>query len=366
MNPWRADARRRAEAGAAGGVGVPAPGVAAGPFHRGLAGYAPSAMRDAPELAQAMGVGRVFLKVETERFGLPAFKILGASWAAQRLLAGRGVEDITLVTATDGNHGRAVARVARMRGLAAHILVPVGTAQARIDGIASEGAHVEVVDGSYDQAVERAASMADDTHVVLSDTSWPGYEDVPRWVVEGYETIFAEWDEQSGGSTPDVALIPVGVGSLGVAAAAHWPGERPLLVGLEPTSAACALESVRAGEPVSVPGPHTSIMAGLNAGSVSTLAWPVLRDRFGAFCTIGDDWAKEGMRRLAAIRIRAGEVSGGTIGAALAICSDPAARERLAIGEETQLFLLLTEGLTDPEAWQRAVGADDPNPLPEE
>src|SRR3954451_2897249 len=224
-----------------------APGDLAPSFHRGLSGYSPSELRAAPELAEAMRVGTVFLKVETERFGLPAFKILGASWAAEQLLAGRDLEGVTLVTATDGNHGRAVARVARMRGLAAHVLVPAGTAQARIDGIAGEGAHVEVVDGSSDEAVERATSMADDTHVVLSDTSWPGYEDVPRWVVEGYETIFLEADEQLGGELPDVAFIPIGVGSLAVAAAQHWPHAPPRLVGLEPADAACALESIRAG-----------------------------------------------------------------------------------------------------------------------
>jgi diaminopropionate ammonia-lyase len=329
---------------------------AAPAFHRRMAGYAPTELREAPELATAMGVGRVLLKLETERFGLPAFKILGASWAAERLLAGRDVDGITLVTATDGNHGRAVARVARMRGLAAHILVPAGTASARIDGIASEGAHVEVVDGSYDEAVARAADMADETHLVLSDTSWPGYEEVPRWVVEGYETIFREADEQLGGEQPDVALIPIGVGSLGVAAACHWPRGRPRLVGLEPETAACALASIRAGEPVTVPGPHESIMAGLNAGTVSKLAWPVLRDRFDAFVAIDDSWAEDGMRSLAAIGIEAGEVSGGTVGAALALCDDEAARQRLGLSADSTLFLLLTEGLTNPDSWLRAVG----------
>ena len=325
-------------------------------FHRAMDGYAPSELRDSPELAAAMRVGRVLLKVETERFGLPAFKILGASWAAEQLLSGRDLDGVTLVTATDGNHGRGVARVARMRGLAAHLLVPAGTAQARIEGIASEGANVEVIDGSYDEAVEQAAAMADDTHIVLSDTSWPGYEDVPRWVVEGYETIFRESDEQSGGIVPDVALIPIGVGSLAVAAAAHWPGEVPRLVGLEPETAACGLESIRAGQPVTVPGPHESIMAGLNAGTLSDLAWPVLRDRFDAFCAIDDGWAEEGMRRLAAIGVEAGEVSGGTVGAALAICQDDAARDALAIDGDSTLWLLLTEGLTNPEAWRRIVG----------
>jgi diaminopropionate ammonia-lyase len=243
-----------------------------------------------------------------------------------------------------------------VRGLRAHILVPAGTAQARVDGIAGEGAQVELVDGSYDDAVRKAAGMADDAHVVLSDTSWPGYEDVPRWVVQGYETIFREADGQLSGGAPDVALIPIGVGSLAVAAAAHWPGPGPRLVGLEPTSAACALESIRAGAPVSVPGPHESIMAGLNAGSVSQLAWPVLRDRFDAYCAIDDSWAEEGMRRLAAIGVSAGEVSGGTVGAALAICADESARDALGIGEGSSLFLLLTEGVTDPANWDRVLG----------
>jgi diaminopropionate ammonia-lyase len=325
-----------------------------------MAGYRASELRDAPELAQAMRVGRVVLKVETERFGLPAFKILGASWAAEQLLAGRDLAGLTLVTATDGNHGRGVARVARLRGLAAHILVPAGTAQARIDGIAAEGAEIEVVDGSYDEAVARAASLADESHLVLSDTSWPGYEDVPRWVVEGYETIFSEVDDQLGGGVPDVALIPIGVGSLAVAAANHWPGAQPRLVGLEPESAACALESIRAGEPVSVPGPHESIMAGLNAGTLSQLAWPVLRDRLDAFCTIDDSWAEHGMRALSRLGVEAGEVSGGTIGAALAIAGSDEARSDLGIAEDSTLFLLLTEGLTDPESWARIVGSPRP------
>src|SRR4051794_25749884 len=120
--------------------GGQAPGDQAPSFHRGLSGYSPSELRVAPELAEAMRVGTVFLKVETERFGLPAFKILGASWAAEQLLAGRDLEGVTLVTATDGNHGRAVARVARMRGVAAHILVPAGTAPGGVGGVAGGGA----------------------------------------------------------------------------------------------------------------------------------------------------------------------------------------------------------------------------------
>jgi diaminopropionate ammonia-lyase len=356
VNRARADAAGGADARpSADAAGADAPGSAAHAFHSRIEAYAPSELREAPELAQAMGVGRVWIKFERERFGLPAFKILGASWAAERLLSGRDPQGVTLVTATDGNHGRAVARVARMRALAAHILMPAGTAQARIDAIAGEGAHVEVVDGSYDDAVRQAAAMADDDHLVLSDTSWPGYEEVPRWVVEGYDTIFREADEQLNGERPDVALIPIGVGSLAAAAAAHWATVPPRLVGVEPVDADCALESIRAGERVDVPGPHESIMAGLNAGTVSLTAWPLLRARFDAFCAIEDSWAEEGMRRLAALGLQAGEVSGGAVGAGLALCGDAGSREQLGLTEKTTLFLLLTEGVTDPANWQRVV-----------
>jgi diaminopropionate ammonia-lyase len=140
-------------------------------FHRSLPGYEPTRLVDAPSLAAEWGVGRVLLKFEEERFGLPAFKFLGASWAARALLGEPPYDGrLEFVAATDGNHGRAVARVARLAGIGATILVPAGTAQARIDAIASEGARVEVVEGSYDDAVRRSASMASESSLVLSDT----------------------------------------------------------------------------------------------------------------------------------------------------------------------------------------------------
>ncbi|MDQ6939152.1 MAG: pyridoxal-phosphate dependent enzyme, partial [Verrucomicrobiota bacterium] len=176
-------------------------------FHQRLPGYAVTPLIDAPEIARSLGVGQVLLKNESSRLGLPAFKILGASWAVYHVLEnrlGRSLEPwtnleelrqriaplrpLTLATATDGNHGRAVARVAAMFGFAARIYVPKGTAQARIDGIASEGAQVEIVDGTYDDAVARAAKDASERCLIISDTSWPGYEEIPRWVAEGYST----------------------------------------------------------------------------------------------------------------------------------------------------------------------------------
>ena len=174
------------------------------------------------------------------------------------------------------------------------MLVPAGTVQARIDAIAGEGAAVEVVDGSYDDAVRRSAEMAGPRRLVLSDTSWPGYEEVPSWVIEGYATIFHEIDEQAGGPI-DVAFVPIGVGALAAAAASHLAG-RCRLVGVEPAGAACVLESARAGEITEVPGPHGSIMAGLNAGRPSMVAWPLVSGAFDLFCAAEDAVAVEGTR----------------------------------------------------------------------
>ena len=323
-------------------------------FHRGLPGYTPTPLVDAPELAAEWSVGSVGLKFEKERFGLPAFKFLGVSWAAQRLLGDPPHDpQLELVAATDGNHGRAVARIARMAGLGATILVPDGTVDARIEAIAGEGAKVEVVDGTYDDAVRRMAQRAGPRRLVLSDTSWPGYEEVPRWVIEGYATIFHEVDEQSPEGF-DVAVVPIGVGALAAAAARHLAG-RARLVSVEPTTAACMLESVRGGQITEVPGPHGSIMAGLNAGLPSLVAWPIVSGGFDIFCAAEDDVAVDGMRRLAALGIAAGECSGGAVGACGRLLADPAARQALAAGPDSSVLVLLTEGVTDPDAYARLV-----------
>jgi diaminopropionate ammonia-lyase len=324
-------------------------------FHRALPGYAPTRLVEAPELASDWGVGSVRLKFEEERFGLPAFKFLGVSWAAQRLLGDPPHGgDIELVAATDGNHGRAVARVASMSGLGATILVPVGTARPRIEAIEGEGATVEVIDGSYDDAVRRSAAMAGPRRLVLSDTSWPGYEEVPGWVIEGYATIFHEIDEQGEGAQIDLAIVPIGVGALAAAAVRHLAGGARL-VGVEPTAAACMLQSVRAGQITEVPGPHGSIMAGLNAGLPSMVAWPLVSAGFDVFCAAEDELAVEGMRRLAKLGLAAGECSGGALGAAARLLADPAARKALDVNADTTVLVLLTEGVTDPEAYDRLV-----------
>ncbi|MBA2512944.1 MAG: diaminopropionate ammonia-lyase [Solirubrobacterales bacterium] len=353
-------------------------------FHRRLPGYTPTPLLDVPVLARAMGVGSVLVKDETSRLGLPSFKILGASWAVYRALeAQRGVfaeweriEDLAaqlaqsglvLVAATDGNHGRAVARMARLLGLGALILVPDDMAVARRAAIAEEGAELVVVEGSYDDAVARSAlTAADDRHVLVSDTSWSGYEEVPGAVIDGYSTLLSEVDDELAarrGRDPDVVFMQVGVGAFAAAVTRHYrrPGRprTPCLVSVEPEQAACVLASQRAGRIVTLPGSQHSIMSGLNCGTPSLLAFPVLQQAVDVFCAIEDDVAREGVRALFDAGIRAGECSGGGVGAALHLLgasADPAWRARLGVGPDSCVLLFLTEGVTDPLAYDAIVG----------
>jgi diaminopropionate ammonia-lyase len=336
-------------------------------FHQRLPGYTPTPLIDAPEIAEILGVGQLLLKNESSRLGLPAFKILGASWAVHRALENLApsARPRTLVTATDGNHGRAVARVAAMFGLGARIYLPRGTAQARIDGIASEGAEVVIVDGTYDEAVERAAREADADCLVVSDTSWPGYEEIPRWVAEGYSTIMWEIDDElarRGWRQPDLIAVQFGVGALAVAVVRHYEGSPAKIVSVEPLRAACALAAIKAGAVVSIPGPHDSIMAGLNCGRVSLVAWPVISRGIAAFIAIGDDRAREAMRALARIGVVAGETGASGVAGLLELLTGPQSaeyRQALEITEQTRVLAFITEGATDPESYESIVQANE-------
>ncbi|WP_347354962.1 pyridoxal-phosphate dependent enzyme, partial [Intrasporangium sp.] len=237
-------------------------------FHRSLPGYAPTPLRDLPDIARRLGLGRVLAKDESDRFGLPAFKLLGASYAVHRAVEQQ--RPAALVTATDGNHGRALARTGRLLGLPVHVYVPAGVHPQAVAAIESEQAAVHRVAGDYDEAVRHARAAAADLGALLvQDTAWPGYERIPGWVVDGYATMFEEVDEQLARLqvAPDVVVVPVGVGSLALAALRHYRDRSrtqvPALVSVEPDCAACVLASLHAGEPTSVVTGET-IMAGLN------------------------------------------------------------------------------------------------------
>jgi diaminopropionate ammonia-lyase len=356
--------------------------------HRRLPGYAPTPLARCPGLAAQLGVAEVWVKDETSRLGLPAFKMLGASYACYRALTGRlghevpwdSVADLaaglaplgplTLCTATDGNHGRAVARMARLLGLRAVIYVPQETAVPRIEAIASEGALVTRVPGGYDAAVRRSAQDASDSCIVVSDTSWPGYTQIPCWVIDGYSTVFAEVSGQlaeAGHGEPDVVAVPVGVGALAAATVVHYKAGDAAgptaLLGVEPESARCVTESLRAGRPVTLPFPQTSIMAGLNCGTPSQVAWPLLAQGIDAMAVVSDGWAMAAMRSLAAAGIVAGESGAASLAGLQALCAsqgDGAARAALRLGRESSVLVLCTEGATDPAAWERIVGRPVP------
>ncbi|MGI8664091.1 MAG: diaminopropionate ammonia-lyase [Acidimicrobiales bacterium] len=341
-------------------------------FHRRLPGYAPTPLVAAPDLAQELGLRRLWVKVESSRLGLPAFKMLGASWATYRALCDRlGAEPewttlddlrvalvplglLRLVAATDGNHGRAVARTAKLLGYGAGIYVPEGTAAARIEAIESEGASVTVVAGSYDDAVALSAKAAAADVLVISDTSWEGYTEVPRWVIDGYSTIFAELDKQLDGATPDVAFAQMGVGALAAAVVDRYESSTSI-VAVEPLSAACGLRSAEAGEPTHVPGPHDSIMAGLNCGNVSVLAWPTLAAGVDAFVAVDDAAAERAVRDLDGIDIVAGETGGaGLAGLRALVEAGPSAGGVDLAGKA--VLTICTEGATDPVAYERITG----------
>ncbi len=335
-------------------------------FHRTLPGYAPTPLRDVPRLATELGVGRVLVKEESSRLGLPAFKVLGASYAIARALGERfGLATITLdavreavrgtavrlYAATDGNHGRAVAHVAALVGANATIYYPPGITEAAKKAIAAEGARTVESEGDYDDVVARAAAdaAADPTAVLVQDTSWDGYTDIPQWIVDGYATLCLEADQQLaalGVAAPDLVVIPVGVGSFAQAVVSHYRtagADGGTLLAVEPDRAAGLVASLRAGRPVTAPVGDT-IMTGLCCGTVSALAWPVLRDGLDGAVTVSDDQAAAAVDDLARDGVDAGPCGAATLAAARLVLGQPGWREAIGLRADAVVLLLSTEG----------------------
>jgi diaminopropionate ammonia-lyase len=325
-------------------AGPPAAGRARA-FHQSLPGYAPTPLVPLPQLAAELDVGQVLVKDESSRLGLPAFKILGASWACHQMLERQ--PGATLVTGTDGNHGRAVARMAAHFGVRATVFVPRIIRPETAALIAGEGATVVPVDGDYDETVRAAAALAaaQPDHALVQDTAWPGYERVPAWIVEGYQTLPGEMDEQLG-RAPDLVVVPVGVGSLAQAVITHYrrPGRpHPAVLAVEPESAAGLLASLRAGELISVPTAET-VMAGLNCGTVSAAAWPVLRPGCDAAVAVTDQDARQATADLGGLGVSSGPSGAATLAGARAVLTRPERRSALRLGQDAVVVLLSTEG----------------------
>lgn len=332
-----------------------APGAAATPrrtdeirrFHQTLPDYAVTPLVALPTIAESLGLRAVFVKDESLRLGLPAFKMLGASWAIHRVLESNHCARPRLVTATDGNHGRAVARMAALMKLRATIVVPEGVSERAVERIRAEGADVRVLDMPYDRAVEHAATLAetDPDALLVQDTSWPGYEDVPQWIVDGYATLFDEAADQAAalGSGFDLVVVPAGVGSL-AHAAVTFGGSHPdcRIVSVEPDVADCVRASLCAGTLTTVPTGHTS-MAGLNCGTPSYLAWPDLQKGLAGAVVVDDDAAADAIAELAPLGVDAGPCGAASLAALRILSADPV-RARLGLNPDSTVLLLNTEG----------------------
>ena len=326
---------------------------------RAWPGYAPTPLVPLPELAAEAGIADLRLKDESRRFGLGSFKALGGAYAVAQQVALHD-RPIVVACATDGNHGRSVAWGARQAGCRAVIFVHETVSQGRIDAIAAYGAAVIQLPGNYDDAVRHAADCAArEGWIVVSDTSYPGYTDIPRAVMQGYRVMAEEALAQCP-APPTHIFVQGGVGGVAAAVAAQAAIDTPAarLVVAEPDRAACLLASARAGAAVTVGGALDTIMAGLACGEPSELAWQGLERAAFAFAEVPDDDVAPLMRRLAnrTPPVESGESAVAGLAVLLRAAADPAARAALGLGPESRALVFSTEGATDPALYEALAG----------
>ena len=346
-------------------------------------GYHPTELRSLSEIASELGIAHVFYKDESDRFEPRSFKSLGGAYAVQSLLAseiarelGRSVtlEDIrlgkhsdrarriTVATATDGNHGRSVAWGAQRFGCECVVFMHEKVSQGRQEAVEVYGARVVRVKGNYDDSVRAAADAASSAGwFVVSDTSWPGYEAVPRIVMAGYALMSAETREQwPVASPPTHVFLQGGVGGMAAAVCvdlwARYGADRPRLVLVEPESAACLLESVASGGRVDVDVEIETLMAGLSCGEVSTLAWPVIEQGIDDLLAIGDEMVGPLMERLdRESGIEAGESAVAGLAGLMGAMEDLELAGQLGLSDQSRVLLFGTEGATDPAIHRRLI-----------
>ena len=367
---------------------------AARAFHESFPQYKVTPLAELKELAKFYGVRNLFIKDESYRFGLNAFKVLGGSFAMARYiskLTGRPIEaltydaltspelkketgEITFFSATDGNHGRGVAWAANKLGQKSVIMMPKGSQKARFDNIRKEGAVTTIEEFNYDDCVRKAAKAAAGTPggVIVQDTAWEGYEEIPAWIMQGYGTMAMEADGQfseSAKEAPTHVFIQAGVGSLAGAVVGYfankYPENPPTFVVVESDQADCLYRSACAGDGGIriVDGDMRTIMAGLACGEPNTSSWQILKDKVAVFVSVPDWVAANGMRVLGSPlagdpRVISGESGAAPAGFLYSLMTDEALaplREKLAVGEESRILLFSTEGDTDPENYRRVV-----------
>lgn len=363
-------------------------------FHKSLPGYKATPLVELDELAKYYGVQKLWLKDESKRFGLNAFKVLGGSYAIGKYLSqklGKDMSelpfnvlvsdevkkqlgDVTFVTATDGNHGRGVAWVANKLRQKSVVYMPKGSAQMRFDAIAREGADVSITDLNYDDAV-RLANKGAQEHgwIMVQDTAWDGYEEIPLWIMQGYSTIINEIVEQLEAAKeekPTHVFLQAGVGSFAGAVQGYlshlYGDDRPITIICEPHGANCIYKSMEAndGKPHNVTGDLTTIMAGLACGEPNTISWKILRDNSDFSVSCDDSIAARGMRVLSSPlgndqRVISGE--SGAVGLGLFTVLSEKKEEyaelmkALKIDEKSRILCISTEGDTDVEGFKNVV-----------
>jgi diaminopropionate ammonia-lyase len=334
-------------------------------------------------LAQASRVSQILYKDESQRFGLKSFKALGGAYAVARqlqaaiyercaekasiddLLSKRYqsiIDEIVISCATDGNHGRSVAWGCQMFGCRCIIYIHRDVSVGRQQAMQAFGAEVIRIDGNYDASVRQADSEASlHNRIIVSDTSYPGYMEIPKDVAIGYTVMLAEAVEQMQGSIPTHVFIQAGVGGLAAAVCAYfwelWAEQRPRFIIVEPEQANCLQQSARAGKAVAVEGDLDTLMAGLSCGEVSTLAWEILKPGANDFMTVSEDAVAPCMRLLANgdPAIEAGESAVAGIAALIAARDDAEMSTILDLDESSRIFVIGTEGATDPELYQQLI-----------
>ena len=358
-------------------------------FHKSFPVYRPTPLAHLPETARCLGLGDIYVKDESYRFGLNAFKVLGGSYAIGNYLAGRlgrriedvdyqtlvseetrkELGDITFVTATDGNHGRGVAWTANQFKQKAVVYMPKGSAEERLKNIRAEGAEASITDLNYDEAVRLADSQAQQKGwVMVQDTAWEGYEDIPTWIMQGYGTMGLEAYEQLP-EKPTHIFLQAWVGSMAGAITGLFSSiygkDRPVITIVEPNKADCLYRTAEAddGQRHFVTGDMDTIMAGLACGEPCSIGWNILADYAVHFISCPDYAAAKGMRILGNpvkddTRVISGESGAAAFGCVAEIMTNPELadmKEKLGLDENSRVLFFSTEGDTDQENYRAIV-----------
>ncbi len=362
-------------------------------FHRSFSEYKVTPLHSLSELAKELGVSNIWIKDESYRFGLNAFKSLGGSYAIGKYIAKKlnmdiselsfemlnskdikeKLGDLTFVTATDGNHGRGIAWFANQIGQKSVVFMPKGSSEIRLNNIRKEGAEASITDLNYDDAVRLATKYADENNgVIIQDTAWDGYEEIPTWIMQGYVTLIDEAIDQINTldkGIPTHVFLQAGVGSFAGTVQGYleyaFGNNRPITTIVEPNEAACIFKSAEINDqkPHAVTGFMETIMAGLNCGEPNTIGWNILRDYSDMYISCPDYVSARAMRILANPlngdpKVVSGESGAIGLGILSLILEEDGLKEiaeKLNINKDSKILVISTEGDTDPENYKRIV-----------